>query len=141
MPAAFAGVPVFFLWYRLLVDRAHFEKLVEEALGTLPDRFASRLENVSILVEDWATPDQLAKVNLKDPHRLLGLYEGIPLTERPRGYYGVLPDRITIFRIPIEEMSSTDDDIRNQVRKTVMHELGHYFGMDEERLRRSGGGA
>ncbi|MHB8168713.1 MAG: metallopeptidase family protein [Thermoleophilia bacterium] len=129
------------MWYRVLVDRTHFEKLVEEALGTLPDRFASRLENVSILVEDWATPEQLAKVNLKDPHRLLGLYEGIPLTERPRGYYGVLPDRITVFRIPIEEMSSTDDDIRSQVRKTVMHELGHYFGMDERRLRRTDGGS
>ncbi len=117
--------------------REHFERLVEEALAGLPSRFASRLENVSINVADWATAEQLSRAGLNDPHRLLGLYEGIPLTERPRGYYGVLPDRITIFRIPIEEMSATDDDIRHQVRETVMHELGHYFGMDEERLRRN----
>ncbi len=122
------------------MDRAHFEKLVEEALAKLPAKFAERLENVSILVEDWATPEQLAKVDLKEPHHLLGLYEGIPLTERSRGYYGVLPDRITIFRIPIEEMSATDDDIRNQVRQTVMHELGHFFGMSEGRLRGDGMG-
>ncbi len=119
------------------MNQDHFEKLVEEALAGLPEQFASRLENVSILVADWATPEQLAKVNLSDPHRLLGLYEGIPLTERPRGYYGVLPDRITIFRIPIEEMSSTDEDIRKQVRETVMHELGHFFGMDEQRIRKT----
>jgi len=121
------------------VERDHFERLVEEALAGLPARFASRLDNVTIIVEDWATPEQLAKVNLKDPHQLLGLYEGIPITRRANGYAGVLPDRITIFRIPIEEMSATDDDIRRQVRKTVMHELGHYFGMDEEEIQRATG--
>ncbi len=117
--------------------RQRFEKLVEEALASLPHRFASRLENVSIIVADWATREQLDRAGINDPHRLVGLYEGIPLTERPRGYYGVLPDRITVFRIPIEEMSTTDEDIRRQVRETVMHELGHYFGMDEERIRRT----
>ena len=117
------------------MDRARFEQLVEEALAGLPARFTRRLENVSVIVEDWASPEQLARAGLDDPHRLLGLYEGIPLTERPRGYFGVLPDRISIFRIPIEEMSGSDEGIRDQVRKTVMHELGHYFGMDERRLR------
>jgi predicted Zn-dependent protease with MMP-like domain len=121
------------------VERDHFERLVEEALAGLPARFASRLDNVTVIIEDWATPEQLAKVNLKDPHQLLGLYEGIPITRRANGYAGALPDRITIFRIPIEEMSATDDDIRRQVRKTVMHELGHYFGMDEEEIQRATG--
>ncbi len=102
----------------------------------MPHRFASRLENVSIVVADWAAPVQLERAGLSDPHRLLGLYEGIPLTERHRGYYGVLPDRITIFRVPIEEMSASDEEIRRQVRETVMHELGHFFGMDEERIRK-----
>lgn len=118
------------------MKRERFEKLVEEALASLPHRFASRLENVSIVVADWAAPVQLERAGLSDPHRLLGLYEGIPLTERHRGYYGVLPDRITIFRVPIEEMSASDEEIRRQVRETVMHELGHFFGMDEERIRK-----
>ncbi|MHB1324935.1 MAG: metallopeptidase family protein [Thermoleophilia bacterium] len=117
------------------MNRARFEQLVEEALAELPPEFAERLDNVTIMVEDWASPDQLGKVNLKDRHHLLGLYEGIPLTERPRAYDGALPDRITIFRIPIEEMSRSDSDIKTQVRNTVMHELGHYFGMSEEQLR------
>lgn len=117
------------------MNRARFEQLVEEALADLPPEFAERLDNVTLMVEDWASPDQLGKVNLRDRHNLLGLYEGIPLTERPRAYDGALPDRITIFRIPIEEMSRSDSDIKTQVRKTVMHELGHYFGMSEEQLR------
>ncbi len=117
------------------MNRAHFEQLVEEALADLPPEFAARLDNVSVMVEDWATPEQLAKVNLKNSHYLLGLYEGIPLTERPRAYAGALPDRITIFRIPIEEMCRDDEAVKAQVRKTVMHELGHYFGMSEEQLK------
>ena len=117
------------------MDRARFEQLVEEALAELPPEFTARLDNVTVMVQDRASPEQLAKVNLRDPHHLLGLYEGIPLTERPRAYDGALPDRITIFRIPIEEMSRTDNDIKAQVRKTVMHELGHYFGMSESELR------
>ncbi len=116
------------------MNNVRFEHLVEVALEDLPPEFASRLDNVTVMVEDFASPEQLAKVHLQDRHRLLGLYEGIPLTERPRVYAGALPDRITIFRIPIEEMSRTDEDIKAQVRKTVMHELGHYFGMSEERL-------
>jgi len=117
------------------LDRKHFEELVEQALAGLPPEFAERLDNVSVVVEDLASPGLLRKVNLKDPHHLLGLYEGIPLTRRPDAYAGALPDRITIFRIPIEEMSGNDDEIRAQVRKTVMHELGHYFGMSEKELR------
>ena len=117
------------------MDRKRFETLVEQALASLPPEFAARLDNVSIIVEDIATRDQLDKVDLDDPHQLLGLYEGVPLTRRPRGYAGALPDRISIFQIPIEEMSRGDDQIRKQVRETVMHELGHYFGMDEEQLR------
>jgi len=116
------------------MDRARFEKLVEEALADLPKEFADRLDNIAIAVQDFATPEQLARVNLKNPHQLLGLYEGIALTNRPLGYSGALPDRITIFRVPIEEMSRTDEDIKTHVRKTVMHELGHYFGMSEAQL-------
>jgi predicted Zn-dependent protease with MMP-like domain len=117
------------------MDRARFEQLVEEALEGLPPQFAERLDNVSVMVQDLASPAQMGKIDHTNPHHLLGLYEGIPLTERPRAYAGALPDRITIFRKPIEEICRTDEEIKVQVRKTVMHELGHYFGMDEEQLR------
>lgn len=117
------------------MDPVRFEQLVDEALAGLPRDFADRLDNVSIVIEDFATPEQLAKVNLKDPHRLLGLYEGVPLTRRSEGYAGALPDRISIFRVPIEEICRDDEQIRKRVRETVMHELGHYFGMDEQMLR------
>lgn len=117
------------------MDRASFENLVEQALTDLPPEFAERLDNVAISVADWATSDQLQQVNLTDRHQLLGLYEGIPLTRRPNAYAGALPDRITIFRRPIEKICHNDDEVIAQVRSTVMHELGHYFGMDEEQLR------
>jgi len=117
------------------MDPQRFQQLVEEALESLPHQFSRRMDNVTVIVTDLATPEQLANVDVHNPHHLLGLYEGVPLTERPQGYAGALPDRISIFRIPIEEISRGDDEIRENVRKTVMHELGHYFGMDEEMLR------
>ena len=117
------------------MDRARFEKLVEEALEDLPPQFAERIENVAVIVEDLASPAQLRRAGHGDPHRLLGLYEGIPLTRRPDAYSGALPDRITIFQVPIEEYCRTDAEIKQQVRSTVMHEIGHYFGMSEEQLR------
>lgn len=118
------------------MERADFEKLVEEALESLPDTFARHLDNVSVMVDDVPSPQQLDEAGVDGQHELLGLYEGIPLTERPRGYAGALPDRISIFRVPIEHVCGDDAAaIRRQVRETVMHELGHYFGMDEEQLR------
>lgn len=117
------------------MDRDRFEKLVEEALKDLPPDFARHLDNIGIGVDAFPSRDQLDEVGLHDKYELLGLYEGIPLTERPRGYAGALPDRITIFQSPIEHYCGDDEDaIKRQVRETVMHELGHYFGMDEDRL-------
>lgn len=118
------------------MDRDRFEGLVKESLESLPPDFARHLENVAIIVDDVPSRDQLGEVGLDEEYELLGLYEGIPLTERTRGYAGALPDRITIFRLPIERVCGNDDAaIRKQVRDTVMHELGHYFGMDEDQLR------
>ncbi|MDO8736165.1 MAG: metallopeptidase family protein [Thermoleophilia bacterium] len=116
------------------MDSRRFEQLVDEALEGLPPEFAERLDNIALIVADVATPEQLAKVSVRNPNNLLGLYEGVPLTDRPRAYAGALPDRISIFRLPIQSMSRTDDEIKAQVLKTVMHELGHYFGMSEEQL-------
>ena len=105
--------------------RDRFERLVAEALDDLPPWVHERLENVEVLIEDEPPPDQ--------PH-LLGLYEGVPLTERGSGYFGVLPDRITLFRRQIETASADDEDLREVVRETVVHEVAHFFGISDERL-------
>lgn len=107
------------------MDRGRFEELVEEALTGLPDWVAERLDNVAVVVEEDAPPD--------DPD-LLGLYEGIPLTERGQDYFGVLPDRIRLFRRTIENESEDEDDLVAVVRDTVVHEVAHFFGISDERL-------
>ena len=117
----------------LSVER--FEELVADALDSLPAELAAEVDNVAIVVEDWPTAEQL------DGHAgtLLGLYEGIPRTERgPMSYAGVMPDRITVFRGPLCAMAHTEDEVARQVRVTVLHEVGHYFGMDDEHLRELG---
>jgi predicted Zn-dependent protease with MMP-like domain len=109
------------------VSEERFEELVSEALDSLPPEFASHIDNVAVMVEDGTTESPL-----------LGLYQGIPLTKRTAGYSGVTPDRITIFRLPILARSRTEDDVREQVRRTVLHEVGHYFGIGDGRLRELG---
>lgn len=111
------------------VSRAQFEELVGQALDSIPDELASLLDNVVILVEDDAPAE--------DPH-LLGLYSGIPLTERGSWYAGVLPDRITIYRNPTLRMCDTEDDVVEEVHITVVHELAHHFGIDDDRLEELG---
>ncbi len=106
--------------------RERFEELVGEALDGLPPWVRQRLDNVEVLIEDSPPPGQSG---------LLGLYEGIPLTERGRGYFGVLPDRITLFRRNIERHARTEELLRGLVRHTVIHEFAHFFGISDDRLR------
>lgn len=106
-----------------------FEILVSEALDTIPTELAALLDNVVIVVEDDAPAD--------DPE-LLGLYSGIPLTERGMSYAGVLPDRITIFRRPTLDICDERQDVVEEVRITVVHELAHHFGIDDDRLHELG---
>jgi predicted Zn-dependent protease with MMP-like domain len=110
----------------ILVDRDRFEELVRDALDELPSWIQERLDNVEVLVED-------------DPPRgqrnLLGLYEGVPLTRRGAGYFGMLPDRITLFRGTIERSARHENDVKRVVRHTVVHEFAHFFGISDERLR------
>ena len=114
--------------------RWHFEKLVAEALDELPRRFRRRLRNIAVVVEIEPSQELLKDMGLW-PHRtLLGLYQGVPLTERGFSYGNVLPDRITIFQKPIEAMCRTTEEIKEVVKDTVKHEIGHYFGLDDERL-------
>ncbi len=111
-----------------------FEKLVVEALDGLPDTFLQLMDNVQVVVEPWPSPRQLASVGLRHPASLLGLYEGIPQTRRGVHYGLVLPDKITIFKEPIVRICTGDEEIRQQVIDTVVHELGHHFGIDEARM-------
>ena len=111
------------------VSREQFEELVSEALDTLPPELARLLDNVVVVVEDDAPAD--------DPD-LLGLYSGIPLTERGTWYAGVLPDRITIFRLPTLAMCKTVEDVVEEVEITVVHEIAHHFGISDARLHELG---
>jgi predicted Zn-dependent protease with MMP-like domain len=116
------------------VEREHFEELVRRALETLPDDFAERLDNVDVQVDDWPSQAQLASFGLGPGRTLLGLYQGVPQTVRNSAYGMVPPDRITIFRGPLERLSSSDDDLVLRVRDTVLHEVAHHFGISDARL-------
>ncbi|ONI67218.1 hypothetical protein BWI15_29105 [Kribbella sp. ALI-6-A] len=111
------------------MSRADFEVLVAEALDEVPVELASLIDNVAIFVEDDAPAS--------DPG-LLGIYEGIPLTERGNWYGGVLPDRITIYRNPTLAMCETVEDVVDEVNITVVHEIAHHFGIDDARLHELG---
>lgn len=112
-----------------------FEQLVAEALDSLPDEIAARMHNVDVVIEDEPDADSLG--GFPRGQTLLGLYQGIPLTER--GHYDrVLPDKITIYRGPIERLARTPARIREQVRRTVIHEVAHHFGIDDDRLHELG---
>jgi predicted Zn-dependent protease with MMP-like domain len=108
------------------VSRSRFEAMVGDALDTLPERFARAMRNVVVVVEDGGDP------------RLLGLYEGIPLTERRSDYSAALPDKITIFRRAICARCDDEAQVVAEVRTTVMHEIGHHFGIDDHRLHELG---
>lgn len=112
------------------LSRQRFEELVSDALDSIPDELTSMIDNVVITVRD---------VSPSDPG-LLGLYEGIPLTERGDGYAGVLPDQVFIFQSPICGMCATEDEVVDEVRITVVHEIAHYFGIDDGRLHELGWG-
>ena len=118
------------------MEREKFEALVARALENLPPEFKSKLENVDIVVEDWPTPRQLRKVKLSHPGQLLGLYQGVPQTRRGRGYGMVLPDKISIFRKPIEAQCRFGEEIEAKIGEVVRHEIAHHFGTDEKTLRR-----
>jgi predicted Zn-dependent protease with MMP-like domain len=107
---------------------------VEEALRDIPRRFRDAMRNVAIVVEDEPPPDLLDELEMEPDDSLLGLYQGTPLTERSSTYGNTLPDRISIYQRPIEEACEDEEDIRQCVAETVIHEFGHYFGLSEEEI-------
>ena len=124
--------------YENIVEREHFEELVNQAIDSLPDKFKKSLNNIDVLVQDWPSQQQLESVGMKRRQDLFGLYEGIPLTKRTRGYNMVLPDKITIFQKPIEMRYRSDETIKKKIQSTVRHEIAHHFGISDARLREIG---
>jgi predicted Zn-dependent protease with MMP-like domain len=116
------------------VRRWHFDRLVAEAVDELPRGFRRRLRNIAVVVESEPSRELLEDMGLWPRGTLLGLYQGVPLTERGFSYGNVLPDRITIFQKPIEAVCRTREEIKEAVKDTVKHEIGHYFGLDDDRL-------
>jgi predicted Zn-dependent protease with MMP-like domain len=118
------------------VTRRQFEALVDKALRKLPRRFRQRIANIAVVVEDWADDETLAEMGIEPPDTLYGLYRGIDLTRRDSSYGNVMPDVITIYQGPIEEDAADEAEMADIVRETVVHELGHYFGLDDETMHR-----
>ena len=117
------------------ITRRRFEELVEEAVESIPEALWNAVDNLMVVVEEWPTRRHHQAVSLAPGNLLLGLYEGVPLTKRSSHYGLVPPDKITIFRGPILRVTPLDEDsIRAQVRRTVLHEIAHHFGISDERL-------
>jgi predicted Zn-dependent protease with MMP-like domain len=116
------------------VTRDKFEKLVAEAITLIPRRFRREMTNIAVVVEDEPSAELLEEMDIEPPDSLYGLYQGTPLTERTWGYGNTLPDRVTLFKNVIEEDCETDDDVRDVIAETLIHEVGHYFGLSEEEI-------
>jgi len=121
-----------------MMERERFERIVTEAVENLPPYLRDSLENIDIIVQDWPSETQLEEVGLRRRQDLFGLYEGIPLPKRGRGYNMVLPDRITIFQKPIEMRYHSEEKMILRIQNTVRHEIAHYFGISDSRLREMG---
>ncbi|MFC1520944.1 metallopeptidase family protein [Elusimicrobiota bacterium] len=115
-----------------------FEEIVEEALEGLPQGLRNKMQNIVVTVEKAPTGRQLKQLKMGKRGLLLGLYEGYPYNKRGHNYSGVMPDRITIFQKPIEKTCDTHEEMLESIRKTVIHEIGHYFGFGERKLRQLG---
>ena len=116
------------------MTRERFEKLVVEAMALIPKRFRLEMTNIAVVVEDEPSAELLDEMEIEPPDSLYGLYQGTPLPERTWGYGNTLPDRVTLFQKPIEEDSEDEDDVRAVIGETLIHEVGHYFGLSEEEI-------
>lgn len=117
------------------MTKSEFEKLVQEGIDQIPEKFRKKLDNVVIIVEEEPNETQLQKLNLSKNALLFGLYQGIPQIRRGLGYSAVSPDKITIFQKSIEAIARSETEIRQMVKNTVWHEIAHHFGTSEKRVR------
>ena len=120
------------------LSRAEFERLVVQAVESLSPKFLTRLENVDVVVEDEPTEEDLELAGIEPGGTLLGLYHGVPQSQRGPWYGNLLPDRIVIYQRPIEAVARDRREIRKEIRITIMHEIGHYFGLAEDDLAEAG---
>ncbi|HEV8354215.1 MAG TPA: metallopeptidase family protein [bacterium] len=120
------------------LPRKRFEALVLRALETIPDPIRARMDNVDVVIEDRPTAAQRAELEMEPDEEIFGLYEGTPLIERGITADPLMPDKITIFQRPLEEACETDEEITEEVRRTIVHEVAHHFGFDEDRLAELG---
>ena len=120
--------------YNETMNQKRFEQIVREGIKSIPRKFLEKLNNVDIVIEDEPSPFQLKKLKDKKKNMILGLYEGIPQTKR-ENYGQVLPDKITIFKKPIERITSSEEKIKEIIKNTVWHEIAHHFGMSEKEVR------
>ena len=120
------------------MDSQRFEQLVIMAIESLPDEFHERLDNIDIIVADQPSPEQLETLDRRRGETLLGLYEGVPITHRHSGYGMVVPDKITVFQKAIESVCRNDTEIVNEIRRVVLHEIAHHFGIGDDRLKELG---
>jgi len=115
--------------------KEEFEEAVVGALKRLPKFIKEKMENVDVVIEGQASKQVLNEMGLRFPSELLGLYQGVPYDRRGFYYGNVLPDKITLFQVPIESICQTKEEMREKIREVVIHEVGHYFGLDDEKLR------
>ena len=116
------------------MTRAVFERHVADALASIPRRFRDAMQNIAIVVEDEPSAELLADMEIEPPDTLFGLYQGTPLTERSWGFGNTLPDRVLLFQGPHEREADDDDDLVVSIAETLIHEIGHYFGLSEEEI-------
>ncbi len=117
------------------IDREQFEAIVTRAVRALPGEFRDRLANLEFAVEDWARHDDYARTDTPAGSTILGIYRGIPLPKRGAGYNMTLPDRIVIFQQPLQRQATDADDLADRIQHVVKHEIAHYFGISDDRLR------
>jgi predicted Zn-dependent protease with MMP-like domain len=122
----------------LRLTRSEFEQVVAKAIAGIPREFRDKLENVVVTVQDWPDPQLLEEMGLPSGRAVFGIYQGIPLIKQSPYQTATFPHRITLFQGPLEQFCRTDNQLMRQIRKTVLHEIGHHFGISEQRLRELG---